>query len=111
MGAQAGELVKWSQTPQNRLPREVDLDQAGTGFEVVRHSAVYSQMIDFFHYRECWGERPSGSGTLVEGASKALWKRDRKRVQFCLQTISPSQASNLGIAVILSSSGWRGRIE
>jgi hypothetical protein len=56
--------------------------QGRGGFKFELHSVVYSQMADLFHYRECWDERPTGHGTLVEGTGKALWKRDWKRVQF-----------------------------
>ena len=31
---------------------------------IERHSAVYSQIADFLHYRERWDERPSGPRDL-----------------------------------------------
>jgi hypothetical protein len=52
------------------------LDGLEVQVKIERHSVVYSQMVDFFHYRERRDERPFGSGTLVKGTPKAMWKRE-----------------------------------
>lgn len=47
---------------QIRLHRESGLGQVDGGLQVERHSLVFSQIIDFFHYRELISERPFMGG-------------------------------------------------
>ncbi len=69
------------------LHGKVGLGQIDGGFQVQRHSVDFSQMIDFFHYREQADERPfttrARPGMARRGVAKALSKRAKKRVQFC----------------------------
>jgi len=59
---------------QDRPPGKSCVGETGGVFEV-RHSVGYSQIVDFFHYRERRGERPLAASTFVEGTRKAMWKR------------------------------------
>jgi len=48
-----------TKTRPRRLGGRSDLGQTGGGCKVEGHSVIYSQMVDFFHYREGGAERPS----------------------------------------------------
>ena len=49
--------------------------QVDGGFQVQRHSVGFSQMVDFFHYRERANERPlTGYPAAVEGGRTGVAK-------------------------------------
>ena len=65
----------------NCLDRNAGSGQGEGGFRVERHSLIYSQMADFFHYREHRDERPFRAPcTLVKGTTESTVE---KRVKKC----------------------------
>jgi len=70
-------------TRQSGRVGEVGSGQIGGGCKAERHSVIYSQIVDFFHYRDRWDERPSGAPVLWwEEPQKHCGKESEKVYNF-----------------------------
>ena len=88
----------WFILGQIGLHGESGIGQIDSGFQIERHSGGFSQIVDFFHYRERSQERPltrGARGSLQGAARKALSKTGRKRVQFSSSYVCRASASNV----------------
>jgi hypothetical protein len=61
---------------------KVSLEYIGRGFALECYQVHYPQMIDSLIIGSDGMDVHPTPGTLVEGAAKAQWKRERKSVQF-----------------------------